>query len=256
MFRGSSHTSLRAATIAFQALTLVEKAEPLQVRFTLRLRDQRILFVDVWEHTNTKIFQISVFSAQSGLSGWSEYRLGPLWSVGWHWSSFPAWKSTTGRNDFPFPDDPLEVIVSGTCVPDEPLKLSLTTKTSWSGSTWPKSRESAGRRTDPLTPSVGRRGAPYWQFLPNGPPIPGLCLVPRSVPPGNSWFPCSFEWALASLPPPARWVVPSMFRAPLTSTDPSPWLPPGGYFLGHSCPMPCLLHRWCVPTSNVGSGGG
>ena len=48
-----------------------------------------------------------------------------MWSVRWQWSSFPAWKVTTERNDFPFPDDPLEVLVFGTCLPNELLKLRL-----------------------------------------------------------------------------------------------------------------------------------
>ena len=40
--RATSHTRLRHVTIALQALSLVEKVEPVQVRFTLHLRDQHI----------------------------------------------------------------------------------------------------------------------------------------------------------------------------------------------------------------------
>ena len=41
-FRATSHTRLRARDhITLQALSLVEKVEPVQVHFTLRLRDQR-----------------------------------------------------------------------------------------------------------------------------------------------------------------------------------------------------------------------
>ena len=38
--RPTSHTRLRARDIALQALSLVDKAEPVQVRFTIRLRNQ------------------------------------------------------------------------------------------------------------------------------------------------------------------------------------------------------------------------
>ena len=38
--RATTHTRLRAHDHSLQALSSVEKAEPLQVRFTLRLRDQ------------------------------------------------------------------------------------------------------------------------------------------------------------------------------------------------------------------------
>jgi hypothetical protein len=39
--RATSHMRLRTVTITLQALSLVEKAEPVQVRFTLHLRDQQ-----------------------------------------------------------------------------------------------------------------------------------------------------------------------------------------------------------------------
>jgi len=45
--QATSHTTLRArVTITLQALSLVEKAEPVQVHFTLRLRDQRSEYVN------------------------------------------------------------------------------------------------------------------------------------------------------------------------------------------------------------------
>ena len=47
VIRATSHTRLRARdAIALQALSLVEKAEPVEARFTLRLRDQR----SAWMH--------------------------------------------------------------------------------------------------------------------------------------------------------------------------------------------------------------
>ena len=40
LLRVTSHTRLNARDITLQVLSLVEKAEPIQVRFTLCLRDQ------------------------------------------------------------------------------------------------------------------------------------------------------------------------------------------------------------------------
>ena len=51
---------------------------------------------------------------------------GTLWSVGWQQLFFPAANSTTGRNGFLVPDGPLEILDSGTCLPDKPLNLRLT----------------------------------------------------------------------------------------------------------------------------------
>jgi hypothetical protein len=41
ILKATSHTRLRARDHTLQALSLVEKAEPIQVRFTLHLRDQQ-----------------------------------------------------------------------------------------------------------------------------------------------------------------------------------------------------------------------
>ena len=49
-------------TITFQALSLVEKVEPVQVRFTLRLRDQR----SKWIQDGCKVYMDS-YMALNGL---------------------------------------------------------------------------------------------------------------------------------------------------------------------------------------------
>ena len=51
----TSHTRLRARDLYLQALSLVEKVEPVQVRFTLRLRDQR----SMWMQDGCKVYMDS-----------------------------------------------------------------------------------------------------------------------------------------------------------------------------------------------------
>ena len=46
-------------TIALQALSLVEKAEPVQVRFTLRLRDQQ----SMWMQDGCKVYMDSYMTS-------------------------------------------------------------------------------------------------------------------------------------------------------------------------------------------------
>ena len=127
---------------------------------------------------------------------------------------------------------------------------------SWSGSIIPKSGEFVGRRTDPLTPSAGCRGAPCWRSFLDDPLILGLGSVSPSVPLGISEFPCSSGWAFASLPPLMRQVAPSLSQARPSSTDPSPWLLLGGYSQDHCYPTPCSLHGWYVHASNSGPADG
>jgi hypothetical protein len=58
--RATSHTRLRAVTNTLQALLLVEKAKPVQVRyFTLRLRDQR----SMWMQDGCKIYMNSYMAS-------------------------------------------------------------------------------------------------------------------------------------------------------------------------------------------------
>ena len=49
-----------------------------------------------------------------------------LWIVRWQWLSFFAWKSTTGRIGFLFPDEHLGILAYGIGLPNEPLNLRLT----------------------------------------------------------------------------------------------------------------------------------
>ena len=53
--RATSHTRLRARTITLQALSLVEKVEPVQVGSTLRLRDQW----SMWMQDGCKVYMDS-----------------------------------------------------------------------------------------------------------------------------------------------------------------------------------------------------
>ena len=60
--RAASHTRLRArepVTIALQALSLMEKAELVQVRFTLRLRDHR----STWMQDGCKFYMDSYMAS-------------------------------------------------------------------------------------------------------------------------------------------------------------------------------------------------
>ena len=57
--RATSHTRLRAATITLQAHLLVEKVEPVQVRFTLCLRDQR----SMWMQDKCKVYMDSYMAS-------------------------------------------------------------------------------------------------------------------------------------------------------------------------------------------------
>ena len=61
LFRATSYTRLRARDVTPQALSLVEKAKPVQVRFTLHLRDQR----SMWMQDGCKVYMDSYMTSGS-----------------------------------------------------------------------------------------------------------------------------------------------------------------------------------------------
>ena len=64
--KGHSHTRLRARDHTFQALSLVEKVEPVQVSLTLCLRNQRSMRMQ----DGCKVYMDS-YMASNGLFSWS-----------------------------------------------------------------------------------------------------------------------------------------------------------------------------------------
>ena len=68
----TSHTRLRARDLTLQALSLVEKAEPVQLRFTLCLRDQR----SMWMQDGCKVY-VDSYMALNGscfLVTWTTFK--------------------------------------------------------------------------------------------------------------------------------------------------------------------------------------
>ena len=70
--RTSIHMRLTAETITLQALSLVEKVELVQVRFTLRLRDQR----SMWMQDGCKVYMDSymVSNASCFMVIWTNFK--------------------------------------------------------------------------------------------------------------------------------------------------------------------------------------
>ena len=106
---GPLHTrDWEPVTMAFQALSLVEKAEPVQVRFTLRLRDWRSMWmqdgckvhVDSYMASNGSCFMVTWTIQKSPLGGRSNTKLGDHGTLNTHHRCFilfyhvwgPAWK--------------------------------------------------------------------------------------------------------------------------------------------------------------------
>ena len=73
---------LRARASTLQALSLVEKAEPVQVHFTLRLRDQR----SMWMEDGFKVYMGSYMASNESrfMVTWTIFRIHML-EVGLTW---------------------------------------------------------------------------------------------------------------------------------------------------------------------------
>jgi hypothetical protein len=73
LVQGPLHTQDREpVAITFQALSLVEKAEPIQVRFTLRLRDQR----SMWMQDGCKVYMDSYMASNGScfMVTWTSFK--------------------------------------------------------------------------------------------------------------------------------------------------------------------------------------
>ena len=106
------------------------------------------------------------------------------------------------------------------------------------GSTSRGFEASGGQKTDPMTPSIGRRGTPCWRPLPDDQPIPGSSSRLQHVPPVSSSSLRFSERALVSWRPPALRVASSPSPTLRSSSDPFAWSIPGGCFRVHSCLKP------------------